>query len=110
MKNFIRISLISLLFPLLYNEAFSQSAAWMWEGGDSLLNQPAFYGAKNIPAPENTPGARKDMMTWTTNDGLLWLFGGEDNNYPTGAGYLNDLWTFNPQTKQWTWMNWFAIT
>ena len=105
MKNFIRISLISLLFPLLYNEAFSQSAAWMWEGGDSLLNQPAFYGAKNIPAPENTPGARKDMMTWTTNDGLLWLFGGEDNNYPTGAGYLNDLWTFNPQTKQWTWMN-----
>ena len=41
--------------------------------------------------------------TWTDASGNLWLFGGyHDNN---GNGFLNDLWSYNPGTGLWTWVN-----
>ena len=37
-----------------------------------------------------------ESISWTDNTGNLWLFGGDD---------LNDLWRYDPETNQWTWMS-----
>lgn len=43
-------------------------------------------------------------MGWADSSGNLWLFGGSDYDSAKTFGILNDLWEFNPTTKQWTWM------
>jgi hypothetical protein len=54
------------------------------------------------PATAN-PWYRKGAVSWTDQNGKLWLFGGygyltSNQNY----GYLNDLWRYDPLTLQWT--------
>ena len=46
---------------------------------------------------------------WTDADGNLWLFGGHGFYSSEGysgfeVGLLNDLWKYNPNTNQWTWI------
>jgi hypothetical protein len=36
--------------------------------------------------------------------GNLWLFGGQGYAAVGGSGELNDLWSFSPTSKQWTWV------
>ena len=72
---------------------------WTWEGGSSLANQPAIYGALGVPTTTSTPGARVLSATWTDSNGNLWLFGGEDSS---GTSY-SDLWMYSPTTSEWTW-------
>lgn len=61
------------------------------------------YGTLGVASATNIPGGRTMApATWTDRSGNLWLFGGQE----TGAAnlYKNDLWKFNPNTNQWTWM------
>jgi N-acetylneuraminic acid mutarotase len=80
---------------------------WMWVSGSSTGGLPGVYGTLGVSAATNNPGARYGAATWTDSSGNLWLFGGL--GYPSGANpcgmscYLNDLWQFNPSTKEWTW-------
>jgi N-acetylneuraminic acid mutarotase len=83
---------------------------WAWMGGSNVLNpdigsQWGVYGNLGIPAPENIPGSREQAATWTDSSGNFWLFGGSDPFGSGGLNMLNDLWKFNPSTKQWTWVN-----
>src|SRR5208337_3747457 len=50
------------------------------------------------------PGSRMWASNWTDSSGNLWLFGGFGFDSTGAAGDLNDLWEFNPSTKQWAWM------
>ena len=81
---------------------------WAWMGGSSTLgsteSHPGVYGTLGVPAPGNIPGSRNSAATWTDMSGNLWLFGGYGNDANDAAGYLNDLWEFNPSTLEWTWM------
>ena len=43
-------------------------------------------------------------MTWTDSAGNLRLFGGYGAASVGGNFELNDLWEFNPSTKEWTWI------
>ena len=43
-------------------------------------------------------------MTWTDHGGNLWLFGGSGYDSAGTLGALNDLWEFNPNTRQWAWI------
>jgi N-acetylneuraminic acid mutarotase len=77
---------------------------WAWMGGSNFLDpivgsELGVYGTPGIPALENIPSSREQAATWTDSSGNFWLFGGVDVNY-----MLNDLWKFNPSTKEWTWM------
>ena len=38
-------------------------------------------------------------VSWTDSSGNLWLFGGDGYDADGGAGYLNDLWEFNPSNQ-----------
>lgn len=78
---------------------------WTWVKGPSVVNQPGVYGEQGVAAPENTPGARSNAVTWTDRAGRFWLFGGSGIDAQAGSKkkLLNDLWFFEPWTQKWTW-------
>lgn len=76
---------------------------WIWMGGSNLPDELGRYTQKKLEDKYNQPGARKYTASWKDSKGIFWLFGG--NGYASqGNGYLNDMWTFNTRTLQWTWM------
>jgi N-acetylneuraminic acid mutarotase len=104
-------------YPLNDLWEFNPSTSeWTWMGGNSTFNAvqsgndteylsyPAVYGTLGVPAAANTPGSRSGAVSWTDKSGNLWLFGGVVYvSYPN-FGIFNDLWKFNPSTKEWAWM------
>ena len=83
---------------------------WAWMGGSSTLpdnsgtsGQPGIYGTLGTPAPGNIPGGRTGGSNWNDSSGNFWLFGGNGFDSAGMSGDLNDLWLFNPSTRQWTW-------
>jgi N-acetylneuraminic acid mutarotase len=85
---------------------------WTWMGGSSTVpitsngsgGGPGVYGTLGTPAVGNVPGGRFNAASWTDSSGNLWLFGGTGYDVNGNWGTLNDLWEFNPQTNQWTWI------
>jgi len=84
---------------------------WTWVHGNNAavagIVASAFagvYGTLGTPSAANTPGGRQGAVTWSDAAGHLWMFGGLGLDSANQAGYLNDLWEFNPSTNQWTWM------
>ena len=82
---------------------------WAWISGSSTTNssyggQPGVYGTLGTPAVGNVPGSRDSAASSIDADGHLWLFGGYGYDANGLNGDLNDLWEFNPSTKEWTWM------
>jgi hypothetical protein len=71
---------------------------WAWMGGGQTGN----YGTLGVPSSENIPGGRWDQASWRGLQGEFWLFGGTDG---TDLLMLNDLWKFDPSTKEWTWVD-----
>lgn len=78
---------------------------WTWIKGSSTVNSAGIYGSIKIAADANTPGARRYSTGWSDNTGNLWLFGGYGYASGSGVNFINDLWKFNTNTNQWTWMN-----
>ncbi|HEU4716482.1 MAG TPA: PKD domain-containing protein [Bacteroidia bacterium] len=77
---------------------------WTWMNGTNINNDPGSYGAQCVPSATNTPPSRMECRTrWTDDCGNLWLFGGAIN--PGGTGGFNDLWKYNVQTNEWTWVS-----
>ncbi|MFZ1085318.1 MAG: kelch repeat-containing protein [Terracidiphilus sp.] len=88
---------------------------WAWMSGSSGANCtvanastcstiPGVYGTQGTPSAANVPGARSGAASWMDNSGHLWLFGGLAFDSTGVQDTLNDLWQFNPATKEWTWM------
>jgi hypothetical protein len=80
---------------------------WTWQGGSSIPGQATagLYGTQGAPAADNQPGARENALAWVDGNNTLWLFGGDGYDAQNARGVLNDLWKYNPSTKQWTWMS-----
>ena len=80
---------------------------WTWVDGPDRYG-PSFagvYGQLGVPAAGNIPGGRTGEVTWTDHAGNFWLYGGIGvDSKGNGGGYLNDLWEFNPSTKEWAWV------
>jgi len=75
---------------------------WTWVGGPPGYDQPAVYGVMGTGAPENTPGPRENLMSWTDAAGNFWLFGGFGIDSAGISGDLNDIWKYDG--TQWTWV------
>ena len=77
-------------------------------GGSSTYSsgnhQAGVYGTLGQFAAGNVPSGREYSVGWTDASGNLWLFGGDGYDSTGTYGYLNDLWKFNPKTRQWAWM------
>jgi N-acetylneuraminic acid mutarotase len=79
---------------------------WTWMSGSNTYNTEGVYGAVGTPAGSNVPPPRVGASTWIDTAGNLWLFGGTgyDPTVYQNLGQYNDLWKFNPTTRQWTWV------
>ena len=78
-------------------------------GGSSWVpvlggGQVGAYGTLGTPASGNVPGGRDGASSWIDANGNFWLFGGAGFDASGNFGWLNDLWEFNPSTKEWAWM------
>jgi len=78
---------------------------WTWVSGSNTINATGAYGTLGVASASNVPGARGSVscgaaLSWTDSSGNFWLFGGCGPN-----GLLNDLWVFNPTSKEWTWVS-----
>jgi N-acetylneuraminic acid mutarotase len=88
--------------------ADAQANEWTWMSGSSSTTPngglPGVYGTLGVPAAQNMPGGRFQGASWTDSSGNLWLFGGKGFDSTGTGGYLNDLWEYDPSTREWTWM------
>jgi N-acetylneuraminic acid mutarotase len=78
---------------------------WVWVSGSSSENASGIYGTLGTPSTSNVPGARNNAVGWIDSKGNLWLFGGQGIDSAGTTGWLNDLWEFNPTTKEWVWVS-----
>ncbi|MGB8259015.1 MAG: chitobiase/beta-hexosaminidase C-terminal domain-containing protein [Terracidiphilus sp.] len=80
---------------------------WTWVSGSKTTGEngllPGSYGKLGVASPSNVPGGRTWATAWTDNNGILWLFGGMGYDAAGLWGMLNDLWAFDPSTREWTW-------
>jgi len=78
---------------------------WTWINGSNLLNDPGNYGTICNSTNTNCPVNRmENKACWTDANNNFWLFGGLSDNNLQLIG-LNDLWYYNVQQNQWTWVN-----
>jgi len=89
---------------------YSPSAkTWTWVAGadntSGNMGSPGIYGTQGVASSSNMPGGRLGAVSWTDLQGNFWLFGGSGFDSTGKQGVLNDLWSFNPSTKQWTWVS-----
>ncbi len=80
------------------------SGNWTWMKGTDSGLQPGTYSTLGTPNAINTPGVREGAVSWTDPSGALWLFGGYGWDVRGGAGWLNDLWKYDPASGNWTWI------
>jgi type IX secretion system substrate protein/galactose oxidase-like protein len=85
-----------------YNIASNE---WTWMKGDSTPNSAGVYGTLGMENAPNTPGGRQVYTHWKDNVGNFWLFGGIQWFNGISNSIFNDLWRYNFQTNNWTWMS-----
>jgi N-acetylneuraminic acid mutarotase len=81
------------------------SMQWTYISGSEQTGASGVYGTIGVPATSNVPGARGGGTVWTDTAGNVWLFGGFGYDHLGAEGFINDLWTYNPTTQQWTWVS-----
>ena len=84
---------------------------WGWMGGSddtgvpSEGGMPGIYGTLGASSSTNIPGGREGASSWSDSNGNFWLFGGSGFDSAGTFGRLNDLWIFEPDTSEWTWVS-----
>lgn len=81
-----------------------ESFLWTWVAGPAEGNSPGVYVSKGQSSPTATPSARNSMLTWTDENGRFWLYSGLGYDKSGEFGRLDDLWMFDPDSMQWTWV------
>ncbi len=76
---------------------------WTWIKGSNAVTGTAIYGTVGIENANNTPGARYGQATWSFNN-KMYIMGGYGYDAVGGYGLLNDVWSFNPVTNNWTFL------
>jgi hypothetical protein len=94
---------LTIFLILTFTAIQLSSQDYTWIHGSTQLLQPPIIGTPTVPAPDNIPGARQEMMYWKDANGKFWVFGGLGKD-PYGYSILNDLWKYDPTTNQWALM------
>ena len=68
------------------------------------MNSAGVYGTQGVSTSYNQPRARYQQCTWTDAAGNFWMFGGTGYTSNTISNGLNDLWKYDVNSGQWTWM------
>ncbi|MGC3979697.1 MAG: kelch repeat-containing protein [Steroidobacteraceae bacterium] len=86
------------------------SGWWTWEGGSSAANVAGVYGTRGVASATNSPGGRINATGATNGVNQLLLFAGYGDDSVGDEGAMNDLWSWDLTTHQWTWLNGAATT
>jgi N-acetylneuraminic acid mutarotase len=78
---------------------------WTWVSGANIAYQAGVYGTIGTPALANVPGARSWPLSWLGSSSKLCIFGGIGLDSLGNQGWLNDLWEYNPVTREWAWIS-----
>ncbi len=91
---------------------------WAWMAGSSALPpgiqdgmgikigcQPPIFGTFGTAGPGNVPGCGFAEAIWADGGQSLWLFGGGGYDSAGRGGVLNDIWEFDLNSLEWSWMN-----
>jgi len=72
---------------------------WNWESGSNAANSYGYYDptTKGAPTSVGQPSGRSGAMSWKDSNGQFWVF--------SGTGGTNDMWKFNSNSLQWTWIS-----
>ncbi len=76
---------------------------WTWMKGDNSMSS-ANFGVKGVEAATNQPISRYSYTKWRDVDGNFYIFAGLATGL-FGSGEMNDVWKFNPNTNNWTWVS-----
>ena len=78
---------------------------WAWMHGPSqFCVDSGIYGTMGVPNPANYPSPRAYPCNWVDNKGNFWIYSGSPVNYGCGSCNFIDMWRFNPNTLEWTWI------
>ncbi len=104
-KNVTKIFLLLMTFSLSGYAQYVSPGTWTWIGGSDTIQKRGVYRTKGTPNPISDPGGRESGATWVDTAGNFWLLGGY--SYATSpyiASTVNDMWKYNPDTQEWTWV------
>lgn len=81
-----------------------QTNVFTWVSGPSTPGGIGTYGTQGVPDTNNIPAARyENRCFWQDHCGNFWLWGGAHTG--GNSDVYNDLWVYNPATKEWTWIS-----
>lgn len=75
---------------------------WTWYAGPNTVNYGGNTGSLGVSSPGNWPAGRHGASFWQDGLGKIWVFGGHGST--SGNSALDDLWKFDPNIEEWTWM------
>jgi N-acetylneuraminic acid mutarotase len=75
-----------------------------WTSVSGNTNGTGIYGTLGVPDVANIPPGRSFSTSGIDGSGKFWIFGGHDySDTDSNTFYFNDLWNYDPATKEWTW-------
>jgi hypothetical protein len=73
---------------------------WTWMSGQTSNLYVGSFGVQGVPSLLNFPPSKQECNAgWVDANNNVWIFGGQ-----ISIGDGNDLWKFDVQTYEWTWM------
>ncbi len=90
----------------VFDRAAGTDGEWYWQSGPAPLNGVSVGTKGGTADVDNVPKARQQACSWKDKNGNFWLFGGSQifGGFYVNGVFGNDLWTFNPVTRQWRWV------
>jgi PKD repeat protein len=80
---------------------------WAWMGGDTSSFYAGNFITKCDTENNNQPRcATENRACWIDHDGRMWKMGGAINS---SYDLTNDLWVYNPNAQNWTWVSGSSI-
>jgi hypothetical protein len=73
---------------------------WTWIKGSNVATNTNNYGTIGVETSTNVPCGRENAQFTSDGKGNFYLMGGE--NYPNV--YYSDLWRYNVNSNNWTWI------
>lgn len=73
---------------------------WTWIAGSNVPNDPGTFSSQCVQTSQYPAARYENRCAWMDDCGRFWQYGG----FSGGIGTLNDLWMFDPNTTQFTWV------